>query len=101
MQTIGLSGAGFLVFLMIEFAAIMSLIPAPDCLGNWCKWELHCLHQFPPVCVWPSKEGSPLLVAGGGCFLVYLEDFEVLVPRSLGRSHFLWTRVMVLRLHPA
>ena len=64
--------------MMISSTAIMGLQPALDCWGNRCRRPLRCPHQFPPVCVWPSREGV---------FMVFFRDAEVLVPQ-FGRPHF-------------
>ena len=33
-----------------------------DCLGNWCRRALHCLHWFFWVCIWPSRGGFSFLL---------------------------------------
>ena len=51
-----LPGGGCLWFcMMISFMAVMGLQPALDCWGNRCRRTLCCPHQYPPVCVWPSR----------------------------------------------
>ena len=59
----------FVVFLMMTLAAIEGLQTALDCWGNWCRWPLQCLYQFPLVYVWPSGEGI---------FKVFFRDAKVL-----------------------
>ena len=47
----------FLFFLRDCCEVVMGFQTLFDCLGNWCRRALRCLHQFFWVCVWPSGEG--------------------------------------------
>ena len=59
----------FVVCLMMTLAAVEGLQTALDCWGNRCRWPLHCPHEFPPVCIWPSKDDI---------FKVFFRDAKVL-----------------------